>query len=157
MCRCADVGTEKPIVSLVYAPRLSACGRFGVCGGGVSRPRHRLLQAGRWRHGRVRSRTLVRRWAQASGQSTGRSGGPWEAGGQGRGCNVKSLTQEAWKLHCLSASGMAPPTRTSSENRHSGVSQYVRCGTNYSTVALALLLDPFLCQKEKRWVHPLRW
>lgn len=33
MCRCADVGTEKPIVSLVYAPRLSACGRFGVWGG----------------------------------------------------------------------------------------------------------------------------
>lgn len=73
-----------------------------------------------------------------------RSGGPREAGGKGRGCNGKSLTREAWKLHWLSATGVAPPTRTSSKYRHRGVAQEVRGATNYRTVALALLLlDPF--------------
>lgn len=143
-------------LGLRTAPQSLWAFRSGRGTGGVSRPRHRLRQAGLWRHGGVRSRTLVRRWAQASGQSARRSGGQREAGGEGRGCSVKSLTREARKLHCLCASGMAPPTRTSSKNRHRGVSQYVRCGTNYRTVALALLLDPLCEPKEKRWADPFR-
>lgn len=140
---------------MVYAQRLSACGRFGV-GGSVSpaRPTSPGRTLAPWKSTLGNLGT-----AMGTGFGTVRATLRQIMGGgrgrQGLQCQVPdaggletSLLQRI--RHGPSHSG---GFSDESENRHSGVSQYVRCGTNYST----LLLDPFFVPKEKRWVDPFRW